>query len=191
MSVANTFFPLKFWPQKKSIWGRTWRQLDPKVTPNQPQNGPPGRHFPNFGWNRATLHPIRYLLCFCYIFKVLGRLFLDNFVEKKVLTTSLTRLRFWSSTFEEFYRKCNKIGTPKGGAKPPQIHWKSTFDWGGPPEEPKATKMEPKGTKMTPRGPQNDQKYRFLGNKMCTTNGTTKKKYLDNTYHTMPPEATL
>ena len=48
-------------------------------------------------------------------------------------------------------------------------------------EEPKATKMEPKVAKMTPRGPQSDQKYRVLGNKMSATNGTTKKKYLDNT----------
>ena len=48
-------------------------------------------------------------------------------------------------------------------------------------EEPKATKMEPKGAKITPRGPQNDNKYWVLGNKMNATNGTNKKKYLDNT----------
>ena len=51
----------------------------------------------------------------------------------------------------------------------------------GTPEEPKATKMEPKGAKMTPRGSQNDKKYWVLGNKMNATNGTNKKKYLDNT----------
>ena len=40
--------------------------------------------------------------------------------------------------------------------------------------------MEPKGAKMTPRGLQNDLKYEVLGSKMNATNGTTKKKHLDN-----------
>ena len=54
-------------------------------------------------------------------------------------------------------------------------------------EEPKATKMEPKGAKMTPGGTKNYNKYRALGNKMCATNGTTKKHYLANT---IPQHAT-
>ena len=36
---------------------------------------------------------------FYYILQVLGRLCFDNCVEKKVLTTSLTKLPFWTSTF--------------------------------------------------------------------------------------------
>ena len=47
--------------------------------------------------------------------------------------------------------------------------------------------MEPKDAKMTSGGPTKYKNYRVSGNKMCATNGTTKKNYLANT---IPQHAT-
>ena len=101
-----------------------------------------------------------------------------------MLTTSLTKLRFWNSTFGNFIENVPKLGPQRGSQNLLKSIKNQLLIAGvplGTPEEPKATKMEPKGAKMTPRGPQNDKKYQVLGNKMSATNGTTKKKYLDNT----------
>ena len=137
--------------KKKASEVELCANLTPKVTPNHLQNGPPGRHFPNFGWNRATLHPTQYLLCFSYILEVLGRLFFVNFVEKMGVDHEPYKTTLLELDFLEFYRKCTKIGTPKGGAKPPQIFSKSTFDCRGSPWGPLRSPRPPKWSQRVPK----------------------------------------
>ena len=85
---------------------------------------------------RGDIASDQYLQWFCYILKVLGRHFFDNFVEKTGVDTSLTKLHFWSSTFRGFYRKCTKIGTPKGGQNLPKSIENPLLTAGGPPGVP-------------------------------------------------------
>ena len=68
-----------------------------------------------FSENKATLHPIQYLLWFCYILNVWGQLLFDNFVEKTGVDHERSKTTLMELDFLKISLKMYPKWDPNGG----------------------------------------------------------------------------